>query len=39
MNKRQARRNLMLAGLLILASVLVTSGAMGYIRFIMGIGR
>jgi hypothetical protein len=39
MNKRQARRNLLLAGLLIAASAIVTGSALAYIRFFMNLPR
>ncbi len=39
MNKRDARRNLLLAGLLIVAAVLMTFSSLAYIQFFMGLPR
>ena len=39
MNKRDARRNLLIAGLLIGASVLMTFASLAYIEFFMGLPR
>ncbi len=39
MNKRDARRNLLIAGLLIVASVLMTFSSLAYIQFFMGLPR
>lgn len=39
MNKRDARRNMMIAGLLIGAAVLMTFASLAYIQFFMGLPR
>jgi hypothetical protein len=38
-NKRDSRRNLIVAGLLIGASVLMTFASLAYIQFFMGLPR
>ena len=39
MNKRDARRNLILAGLLIVASVLMIFSSLAYVQFFMRLPR
>jgi hypothetical protein len=39
MNKRDARRNMLLAGLLIGGSLLMTFASLAYIQFFMGLPR
>ena len=39
MNKRDAQRNLKVAGLLILGAVLMTFASVAYIEFFMGLPR
>ncbi len=39
MNKRDARRNLMIAGLLIGSAVLMTFASLAYVQFFMGLPR
>jgi hypothetical protein len=39
MNKRDARRNLIVAGLLLGSAVLMTFASLAYIQFFMGLPR
>ena len=39
MNEREARRNLLIAGLLIGGSILMTFASLAYIEFFMGLPR
>jgi hypothetical protein len=38
-DKRGARRNLLVAGLLLVSSVLMTAASLAYIQFFMGLPR